>query len=265
AKQLPQISGVITVPSAAPYTDATYITSHKPTVTLQSGPTGSSAATVALGAASGVGPFTLDVQFTDPQFGSISWAPGGLAAPGKYVFKVSLAGFSDQLITVMCGADYTASPPSGGTSSSNSNGCSLLAATMAPLPRFSGAVTDSASPANPLGGAIVAVSVPSIHVTVDGNGVMKWQDPNLPTGVVAPGTYTLTVSKPGYGSRGPITVAVDPGSLQCTIDGGAAAPDCALGSVQLAKNPVGAGAVHVDHLPPDPADPTKTVAIDWSQ
>lgn len=267
--QFPQLTGEIRIP--APLPDGADPRTAV-TVSRQSAPGGAGGASVTLGTAvplDGTGDVIIDgsapttwklpIVFHDPQFQSLG-AGNGLAAPGTYQFEVSAPGYTNQHITVVCGAHFNATP-SGGTSTTVTTGCTTLDATLGALPRFAGTVqltrslldTDIIDDPAFSDLAIQVVGRPTITVTVvpqpNGSGSLVWKDPNLPEGVIGPGTYSLKFEKPGYRgfTTAPFTCA--PPTTQTQT--------CGPALIQLNMLPVGGGVVTVDQTPPG-------APVDWS-
>lgn len=226
-QQLPRMTGTVAVaggalPPGVTLADATV------NVTAQPGGAGSVAATV---------DSTGRITIVDPSL------PDGVLRPGTYAFSVALRGYNQAAYTVTCGADMTA-------------GCGALTASLTPLPRFSGSVSLNQTPtavADNLADLTVAVSGGSVvsgPVNTSGtSSALTWSaEPAQPAGVVVPGTYTMTFSKPGYVSQ---TKTFTCNATDATCGPGATA-------VQLTQFPIGAGTITLDQALPG------ATGIDWS-
>ena len=186
--------------------------------------------------------------------------PEQLSQPGDYIFTLALPGYFPTSVPVSCAVDFRT------RTAKNNLGCDPLTTTLAPLPRFQGTLTliPTVDPATP--GALDFSTV-SIGVTGPAQSVqvktvvrsgdprvadLSWQDLSQPPNVVAPGTYTLTFSKPGYETFST--------SFTCDTTGG---PTCGPGNVNIKMFPVGGGTVTVkDLLPPTPDNPAG--APEWA-
>jgi hypothetical protein len=261
---LPLITGTIVVPVPLPSS----IDAADTTVTLLSAPNGVGSANVTLDppvavpagtdATSGQTGWAMTVHYTDPQYATVG-GPPNLATAGNYAFSVALAGYGSQKVTVVCGANWQASPAGGTGTGAPVNGCTPLSMTLNPLPRFSGSVylhqTLAGQPDTLTGTIATVTNQPAIKITVDASsGAMTWHDPTLPDGVVAAGSYTVAVSKPGYQTSDVHTVTVDKDTGKCTVDGGTAAANCALGVITLEMFPAAGGSVTADFLAPGATD-----------
>ncbi|MBN9608732.1 MAG: hypothetical protein BGO26_11640 [Actinobacteria bacterium 69-20] len=269
-QQLPEITGTITVPTPLPNGVTDGNLASKLSVAQQTGPSGTTGATVSLGTpvaydssggkipdpsangAPAVANWELPVIYADPQYGSLSPLPKDLATPGSYSFLVKLDGYGQTTKNVTCGADFSA-------------GCDALSVQLSPLPRFSGTMllqtSNGATDTDFTNATASVVNQPNITLTVDSTGAIHWKDPNLPQDVLAQGTYQVKVSKPGYADGLSSTFTVT--ASGCSIGGGATNLNCDLGDITAKMYPVGKGTVTLDYpLPggqvPDWADATVT-------
>lgn len=253
-QQLPEITGTITVPTPLPNGVTDGNLASKLSVAQQTGPSGTTGATVSLGTpvaydssggkipdpsangAPAVANWELPVIYADPQYGSLSPLPKDLATPGSYSFLVKLDGYGQTTKNVTCGADFSA-------------GCDALSVQLSPLPRFSGTMllqtSNGATDTDFTNATASVVNQPNITLTVDSTGAIHWKDPNLPQDVLAQGTYQVKVSKPGYADALSSTFTVT--ASGCTIGGGATSLNCDLGDITAKMYPVGKGTVTLDY------------------
>ena len=192
--------------------------------------------------------------------------PCSLAVAGTYVFDIALRGYATKRITIACGADYSYNPPAGGYI----QGCQPLSAVLDRLPVFDGQL--QLSPARLPGAVedvppdsakieIVAQPSPSIvaSVTISTTGRLSWVDTAQPAGIIAPGDYTLRISRPGYETRN-VPFSCSAAAVICTPQGeiSSGAPDPTV----LQMLPRGGGAAAVSAVPPDVGGATQATPFD---
>jgi hypothetical protein len=219
------------------------------TAVLTTQPAGSSGVSLQLTSASSTSA-TLD--WTDS---NLPGTLAGITAPGTYVLKVSLPGY-----TPLSSAPFTCS------ATSATSTCGPTAFVLQPLPGVLGKVTvtpytAAQAPSVTLDDAALTtagitvsvdqqpnpskgVSVTVVPGTPASTGSVSWNDPTQKLGVVSAGAYSLTFRKPGY-------VAV-PVSFTC--DG---VTTCNIPDVNLKMDAVGSGTVVVDAAP-------VSGSIDWT-
>jgi hypothetical protein len=257
-KELPSITGVIPG-SALPGGGA---------------PDWSSAVVNRISGPTQLGNISLVADATDPNIGVVLFdgATSVLAAAGgKYVFSISVPGFSPENVTVTCGLNYSADPAP--------TGCTLLTPTsgqLTKLPTFAGSlvllapsgVTVPASAATVT--AVDTVNTANtIQITVTQDpidptrGALSWLDAPQPQDLVAPGSYAITVSAPGFAPRtvpfactagatcgpagGVINLLMSPQiSGTISLPSGGPAADVSTATVTVTKYPSTAGAITVD-------------------
>lgn len=223
-KMFPRGGGSVTVDGLLPGQSSVDWSHAK--VTLINQAAGSSGLTVSVAADS-----------SDQLRGQLVWSDApptvaGTTRPGDYLISVAIPGYRTVTSTTFscaagdlgCGPDLTTTR----------------------LPQFTGSVdinaTITTSPAQDRTGITIQVGTggagqPTVTLDTD-TGKLSWQDPTLPAGIVAAGTYQLTFSKAGYRT----TTA----TLTCTGSGST----CDLGTVTLPMLPHGTGSITVNAAPP---------------